>query len=555
MKKINKLNEKNIEYIFEILLQDYQEGINLIKNKYENYENILNDLKNGKLLNSYKETFLECFIEKISFNYQDYNEARDYILSIKNNKDYSINEKGLSITYFERLENELKNLKGEGFDFQNPKFNVSNYIKHPVVLMLFLDIGLEIDFSKELLKNNLVAPYYEDIINFKIPEMICGKDNVRNFGKIFFKDTINEILEKAILRNDNTNLSKLVNEYGVKLNEQLLNKTLLNIGSQLLFDTLESQEPDLIKKFFNSKYQDNKESFSENFCNSTMSYVSKKFNSDYINWYIKKVVFRRHWNTPSIFKKAVKVFGEEKIKENYKNSSFNIDDMFDLPGLKGFSYYEVFGKMGIISQNKKEGLYLNNIVKIKTFNKEYIEKIAQPIIKNYKYCLKPISYLEIQYGHLINEIENNNPQKICYCNKYVFESAYKNKLDLAIKELEKKYPNYNVNKEDDYGFTIADYFFQNMVTSKMNLIWKKNEKYCYTPTNLFKSNDTQECFLKGCLSLFKNKYNFNNELLKSMEELNEDLYSKLKPYIENHIIKKDILSKNNKKINHKLNVI
>lgn len=67
MKKINKLNEKNIEYIFEILLQDYQEGINLIKNKYENYENILNDLKNGKLLNSYKETFLECFIEKISF--------------------------------------------------------------------------------------------------------------------------------------------------------------------------------------------------------------------------------------------------------------------------------------------------------------------------------------------------------------------------------------------------------------------------------------------------------------------------------------------------------
>ena len=545
------LNEN--DFIFNFLNQDFEKNIKLIENNYNSTHKINDNIKeqsfinklnkNNQILDSNGNSYLAFImlpLKKLitTFDRTIFEEFFNNFENLKNNTPIHLkrgdDETELNIIELYQIYTKINILKNKyGFNLKEYSSLLDNYIKNEYNLKFFIELGFDIDFEQNLPIHHF---NYKKIVELNIPKLICG-DKEHNFGKIFYKNVLKSFFPK--IHNDNFYFKLYLQKYKVKIDSSIIEKVISKIKGKEQFQLIINTHPKEIKQLFDKIMYDNKCLcyISAIFLKNGLNYIENNYSEEEINNFIYNHCFSSIRNI-KVIKTFYSIFGEEKFKKILEK--FDLNDIDRVP-VKQYDYFEFFAKRGIVKNLLN---YFEDVIKIEEFNESCGKKILSKIIDKYPRNMID-TYLGSQCGYVINEIENN-PQKVIYCNKYVFEAVDNEILHLAIKELKNKYENYNVNDKDDYGFTITDYYFFNMMARCLShdmgyVYFKVSKLLCHKKET--------KIFINNCLELFKNEYDFSFSILNSFSKLDKTIYQSLETYIEKLQIKQslDFIKDENKK--------
>lgn len=546
------LNEN--DFIFNFLMQNFEKNFPIINenisvaynNQYLNSENFLDNLKNDKLKNSDGNYFIEHIINTINqYKYSDEVLLEYYFpKSEKDKKEEKEKEKFLSEQKEKKLKNKIEtlqnvnkllNLLKNNYNFNFEKNELTIEIQYAGVLKFLIDAGFKFNFKKD---NFMFYSNYLELENFKIPELICGKENVHNFKDMFYPNVIDYIFirNSDLFKKNIESLNNAINKYGILMNKETFNKQFPEIASnKKIFKILTDSHKEMAIDFFYDKIRTSDLRYQQvSFLNLTCEFVKNNLDQEAIDEFINETCFKN--SSYKLIKNVASVFGKERIVNLIETYGFNINDSQHQNSRTNMSFFGTWGELGVTTKSN----YFDNMKRSDNFNDDYVKNITMYIkstgLKD-KYYSEDY-FLASQYGHVINEIKNITPEKNIYCNEYVFQAIGKaDFLSLAIKNLKTKYPNYNVNDRDDYGFTIADYYFYNLATNGNKEYLSVDDCSVYS---LVKSQN-EDVFISNCIILFKENYQFSNEMIKSIsEKMKKSISEKLNPFIQKFEIEKKL---------------
>lgn len=524
-----KLNEN--DFIFKFLFQDFEKNLQIIESNFnkiydrDSYtgkrsflDRLIYKKQDGDLFNTNKISYL-------NFVVQNYQIDWDFDMNDKQQKE------------FNHWYKQIKILKKYNFDFEQYNFNLNKRIVDVFSLKTFIDLGFKINY-KDKTQKNFFDPFL--LIQNKIPEKISKEQ--KDFWKNFYPNcrwaTQNCFNKCHKIIHDPKNLNECMDKYGMKLSKQELNKIIPNTESKKCFSILAKHHK---KEIINLFKEQSPFIWNQNisFKKMVLPFIKENLKNKELDDVLIKQ-YLEEYPSITLTKILFSIIGDNKVYELYKKTDL-IEKIEFVKNNKEMEYFELLGEKGIIRKNLN---YFENMVKFNEISDEYIEQISKSVQKqsNKKYNKNNELYLESQLGSIINII-NKNPNKIYHCNKYVFKAINNGCLNIAIKELKNKYKDFDVNQTDDFGYTVADYFFYNLIyfQSKLN---KNNNKKINIFNNKF-SNINNYALIQGILDLDKNGYVFSDKMLDSCKCLDKETYEKIKPILE----KNKLIKITNKKCN------
>lgn len=518
-----KLNENN--FIFKFLYEDFEKNVKIVSDNFEKIyypikldedESFIDKLLKGKIRNSENKSYIEYILLKLS------NDRRD----------------------FDKIFNDLKLFK-EKYHFDVKNHNISlleSYIKNIDSLKALLELGFSINLN-DIHKHRLD---HKKIIDYGIPELVCG-NHPEKFKELFYPNFLDDIFT-----DEHTYLEKYLNKYEYRIkDEEILNHLLLNIKHKKNFELLKNTHYDLVNSFVQKNI---KNKTLRNRSVTLLKIILKSFKKDIdknnINDFILEIFEGAILNN-GISLPLIRDLLSSFEKNDIKNAIKEKVDMNKFIKFKDGTSLEFFNLLGAFGITRNNSDYFNEVKKI-NITLPLEDNICRKMYEDKHYDMNEIDYLSSQWGCILNKIQNN-PQKICYCNKYTFKAIQDETLSIAIKELEKKYPNYNINKKDDYGFTIVDYYFFNVINCLekyehcFEYEYEKRENQNVKINTLdtilvYEAMDKKilKALNKNLIEIFNRNYDFDKTILVNIKKILKNIRPEIKTHVEKFIIKRDI---------------